>query len=142
MPARDAVTLEWLEGVLTRAGYETKISPQAPEQVLAKHTSRPNVSAKVLKNQGIILFTSFWGLKKSAGGIFSGGDKTPEALNGANNLSFYLTFSRDKDGDLMVSSYIFLTEEVSEADVESFLERSAISFYQVVANCGLKDHLA
>jgi len=47
-------------------------------------------------------------------------------------MGWYDTFFRDKDGDLGVTFYLLLTENVSDADVSQLVEEEADSFRETL----------
>lgn len=129
MPARAEITRDWLSDVLSRAEYEVQPAEKDEDTLLARHELRPNITVRLNHNLGIITITHFWRLKKPG----LGWDKAVlRALNDANCRSWLSTFYRDGDGDLGVSSYIVLAEQLHAEDVLGFLENEASKFQEVV----------
>lgn len=138
MRAED-ITIAWLGTVLKKGGYDTKPSDSNPEVLQARYDGgRPNLTVRVRAGDRIISFTHFWKMKKPGWGQEG---NLLGALNKANSQSWYDTFARDSDGDLMVSSYLFMAEGVSEGDVLAFVEKEAAHFLQVVNVAGLMQWL-
>jgi hypothetical protein len=91
MPRRSEITMEWVKGVLDRAGYETSVKG---DSVLAKHSERPNLALKIRPDLELLTISHFWGMKSP--GLGRSG-KILEAINKANNISWYSNFFRDDD---------------------------------------------
>ena len=136
MVARKEVTLDWLKNVLIQEGYEIVAEPQV-DKLIAKHPSRPNIIAAINRDLNVISFVHSWKLKKPD--LFHHEKQLLTAINTADSMSWYETFYRDKDGDLGVSSILFLTEQLSEADVADFLRREAAKFTPLLVLSKLKE---
>ena len=135
MPTADQITREWLGQVLFEGGYEVEPSSKNPDLLHAKHPRRPNVAARLNRSVGIISFVHFWRMKKPGWGE----EKAMlAALNQANGMSWVSTYYRDNDGDLGVSSYIVITESLTQADVLRFLEEEATHFVDITERSGLR----
>jgi hypothetical protein len=135
----DAVDSAWLMEVLTSQGYQDVRRGTSDSQlVLAKHPNRPNLSVKVHPELGLISIKHYWHLKKAK---FGGHKDLMEKVNEANSESWRDTFYIDRDGDLAVSSYITLADQVSADDIASFLDRESGGFALVVAQSGLAEHM-
>lgn len=129
MPTAAEVNREWLKDALAQAGYEVRFSDKDPEVIIAKHPSRANLTARVKPRQRIVAFSHFWTLNKPGWGK----DKDQlEAINKANSMGWYDTFFRDNDGDLGVTFYLFLTDNISEADVAEVVEKEAENFRETL----------
>lgn len=134
--AEATVTREWLRDVLVTAGYDVSLPEDKPEAVLAKHSTRPNVVCLIKDNWGILEFLTFY---KSQHG-FGKEKQLHEAVEKANETSPFATFYIDKDGDLTISSYMWLPERgLTDHDITGFLEKTADNFWLVAAQAGLKD---
>jgi hypothetical protein len=130
------VTREWVRDVLASAGYDVSLPADRPEAVLAQHPTRPNAVCLIKENWGILEFLTFY---KSQHG-FGKEKQLHEAVEKANKTSPFATFYVDKDGDLAISSYMWLTERgLTEHDVTRFLEKTADNFLLVAAQASLKD---
>lgn len=132
MAARSEITGEWLCHVMREAGYE---ATHEDDIVKAKHPTRPNIVAKINREVNVIMFQHYWGVERP--GWDENSSYLLDAVNKANRQSICSTFYIDADGDLAVSSYIFLTEEVSERDVMHFLEQEAFMFLLILTSSGL-----
>jgi len=129
MPTATEVNGAWLKDALARAGYEVRPSEKDPLIVIAKHGTRPNLTARIKPHQRIIAFSHYWSLNKPGWGK----DKDQiEAINRANSMGWYDTFFRDKDGDLGVTLYLLLTENVSDADVSQLVGKEADSLRETL----------
>lgn len=127
----------WLRDALRDAGYD--VSDGTEGSIRAKHSVRPNVIAKVRDNLNAITFVHVWGRKK---GFLGGGDGAfRTAVNNANRRSWLSIFSVDGDGDLLVSSYIYIADGLTPSDVDEFLDRESQSFKEIVVLCELHKHL-
>jgi hypothetical protein len=136
--SRNEVTREWLRDVLNWTGYDANLSDNDANAVTAKHPSRANIVMVIRRNLGMITIQSWWGLKKPGWGQ----DKALlAALNEANAQSWLNTFSVDKEGDLLVSAYVFLTHQLTEQDISSFLEKASDSFFSVIKGTELRNYL-
>lgn len=133
------VTRAWLDEILRNAGYTTKPGERDPEVIAATHPTRPNLSVKLHPELHLIVLVHFWGLKK---GGFGSHKNLMEALNKANSVSWRDTFFIDQEGDLGVSSYITLADELSEATIADFLEQEAQGFQTAIIRSGLIEHVA
>ena len=134
----DEVTREWLMEVMSRDGYQVQASDKDANTILAKHQTRPNIVVTIRKGVGLITIQSWWTLKKSN---WSQDKAFVVALNEANAQSWFDTFAVDKDGDLTVSAYITLAQELTEQDILGFLERESLSFATTVKSSGLMNYL-
>jgi hypothetical protein len=130
------VTKEWLTEVLRKGGYDANPHPTVADVVVARYDGpRPNLTVRVRPGERIVSFLHFWKLKKPGWGQ----DKDfTTALEKANGNSWYDSFSRDKDGDLMVSFYLFLVDGITEGDVLALVEKEANHFMQVTTSTGLR----
>jgi hypothetical protein len=134
----DEVTREWLMEILSRGGYQATASDKDANTILAKHESKPNIVVTIRKNQGMITIQHWWPMKKPNWGQ----DKAlVAALNQANAQSWFDTFAIDNDGDLTVSAYITLAQELAEHDVLGFLDKEPASFATVIKSSGLMGFL-
>lgn len=135
MPSGNELSLEWIREVVANDGYDVSIES---DFVRAKHDSRPNVLIKIRPELGLLTVSHFWGMKKPG---FGGAGKILEALNRANSMSWISTFFRDDDGDLGVTSYVVLTNDVSAHDLRTFLERESTKFKEVLLLSGLHEYV-
>lgn len=136
--AREAVSKQWLETIFRQAGYEITELPGMPGQAFgAKHPTMPNRIVNLLPS-GIISFRTVYGAKP---GGFGAKKEIEHEVEQANSESFVDTFYLDKDGDLWISSYIFVTDHITGADVLRFLDLEHSSFMVEVAKTGLVRHL-
>jgi len=136
--ARESVNKQWLEAIFRQAGYEISELPGMPGEAFgAKHPTMPNRIVNILPT-GIISFRSIYGAKP---GGFGSKKEFEHEVEQANRESFLDTFYLDKDGDLWISSYIFVTDHMTGADVLRFLELEHSSFMLEVAKTGLVKHL-
>ena len=133
---RDDVNASWLMEVLRRNGYEVSLTSEGA--VFAKHSTRPNAILKVRPEVGIISILESWRVKK--GGFGSHKDLL-EKINKANSLSWRDTFYIDSDGDLGVSSFITLADELSADDITNHLLRENENFITTVVTSGLIEHV-
>ncbi len=137
MATTATVGKDWIAGMLPAGGYtNVRFGSRDPEVVAADHPSRPNITLRVRPELGLITVVHSWRLKKPGWG----GEKDLLAvLNKANGTSWYDTFCRDNEGDLLVNSYITLSEGLSEQNVLLHLEREASSFRETIATSGLRE---
>ncbi len=132
MPRGQEVTQEWLSGVLRGQGYD--VTPaDTPDVLRSRHPSRPNLIVAIKRDQKIISFRHYWGLKSS----LAKSKELRDAINAANASSWYETFYSDKDGDLAVSSYMVITDSISKQDIEVFLDKLTTAFHAAVISSGL-----
>jgi Putative bacterial sensory transduction regulator len=132
-----SVDASWLQDILKSSGYEPTVVDS--RTVWGKHPgSRPNVRLTVHHELGLITIFHFWHLKK--GGLGSHKDLM-EKINKANAQSWRDTFYIDSDGDLGVSSYITLAEQMSPQEIQSFLEQESVGFATTVFQTGLVQHV-
>ncbi|MDQ7794960.1 MAG: YbjN domain-containing protein [bacterium] len=132
------VSPEWLAHLLCQDGYyDVEVTPDE-EVVRGKHKTRPNIVLRIRRDLGCLTMLHWWSLKPS--GIFGGGS-VQTAVNKANNISWLNSFYLDKDGDLAVSSQIWLGRQVGSEDILTFLDRNAKDFMAAVAASGLQQHL-
>jgi hypothetical protein len=129
------VTKEWLKDVLSKGGYETRYGERDAFSVLCRHPSRPNISVKHRPDQNIVLVSHAWGLNRPGWGQEKG---LLEAINKANSASWYDTVYRDSEGDMGVSSYMYLCESLRESDLLGFVEREAMHFMGLLGQTGLR----
>ncbi len=108
--------------------------------ILAEHPSRPNVTIRVHPELGLITIVQLWGLKK--GGGFGAHKNLMEKLNKANSQSWRDTYYITTEGDLGVSSYITLADQLSAEDITAHLARESEGFFTTVTVAGLREHLA
>jgi hypothetical protein len=127
----NAVTADWLLEVLRSGGYDAGKADGGA--VFGKHPIRPNVILKVHQELGLITIQHYWTLKTTLGNQ----EALAEALNRANSQSWRDTFFVDRQGDLAVSSYITLGEEMSASEIGNFLERESSGFTTAIRDSGL-----
>ena len=127
----------WLREALRAAGYDVSETSDGGG-VKANHSRRPNVIARVRDTLGIITFQHYWRRKK---GLLRGDGAFRAAVDAANSKSWLSTFYIDEDGDLGVSSYIYITDGLQPGDVDRFLEREAELFTNITVVSGLVGHL-
>jgi hypothetical protein len=124
------VTKEWIASLLPAGGYtNVRFGNRDAEVVAADHPTRPNITLRARTELGLITVVHSWRLKKPGWG---GEKELLAVLNKANGTSWYDTFCRDSDGDLIVTSYITISEGLSEQDVLRHLEREASSFRETI----------
>jgi hypothetical protein len=129
------VTREWLRDVFASAGYDVSLPDDKLEAVLAKHASRPNVVCLIKENWGILEFLTFYKAQRGPGKEKA----LHEAVEKANETSPFATFYVDNDGDLSISTYMWLPERgLTEQDVTRFLDKTADNFWLVAAQAGLQ----
>lgn len=132
------VSVEWLADLLRQEDYyDVEVTPDE-EVVRGKHKSRPDIFMQVRRDLGCLTVLTYWQLKPV--GIFGGGN-IQMALNRANSISRLNSFFVDKDGDLVVSSQIWLARQLGSEDILVFLDRIAMDFTITVATSGLQQHL-
>lgn len=135
MAATSELNREWLAGLLPEGGYtNVRFGSRDPEVVVADHPSRPNITLKVRRDLGIIAVMHSWRLKKASWGQ---GKDLLVALNKANATGWLECFTQDDEGDLLVTSYVTLTEGVAARDVLLHLEREALQFRTATATSDL-----
>ncbi|MGD9495761.1 MAG: YbjN domain-containing protein [Armatimonadota bacterium] len=129
--------VQWLREALRAAGYEvTDVGDGSG--VRANHPKRPNVIARVRDTLGIITFQHYWRRKK---GLLRSDGAFRTAVGEANSKSWLSTFYIDHEGDLGVSSYIYITDGLQPGDIDRFLEKEAELFTNVAIASGLVAHL-
>jgi hypothetical protein len=132
---RAQVTQDWLRGVLAKGGYDVRVDEKNSDLLRARYEgARPNLTVRLRPGERIVSFMHFWRMKKPGWGQEK---DLLSALNKANGASWFSTFARDSDGDLMVSSYLFLTDSMNEDDVLTFVDKEASAFLQVINASGL-----
>jgi hypothetical protein len=136
MPAGNEITKEWLAQMLPPAGYNNiRFGTRDPECVLGEHPTRPNLTLKVRRDLKAITIVHSWALVKLGWGDAA---KVATAVAKANSLSWLDTFSQDNAGNLNVSSYITLAEQLTEADVAFHIEKEASLFLEVINAADLR----
>lgn len=134
------ITRDVLVRLLQKSGYQNvRVDSTDPDLILAKHSERPSISLKIRKNLRIITLQHYWKLKKPGWGEEK---KIAVAINQANNKSWLDIFSLDSAGDLSVSSYITLAENLTEDDIVFHLEQEARLFLQVALGSDLAQWMA
>jgi hypothetical protein len=134
------VTGPWLKSVLEGEGFEVELDGSDSDQMVAKSSQRPNQVIHIRRDLGIVSLQSPWTMKKRRWG---GKEGVLEAVNGANSNSWYSTFYANFDAERMTSSsFLQLTERLSEADVLTQLKRVEDDFFRALNSSGLSEHLA
>ncbi len=134
--ARESVSKEWLEAIFKAAGYE--VEDVAQDGIfLAKHPVLPSRVVRYIPGIGIITMRTPFPMK--AGG-FGGKKDIEKAVEKANSESWLDTFYLDDDGDLWTSSYIFVTDHISGADVTRFLAAETTQIMVELEKSGLAKH--
>lgn len=131
------MTTDWLAGVLSREGYEI-VSNDKVRELFAKHAQRPNMVVKIFAERELILFVHWWRTKEP--GWLSDAQRI-KVLNNLNIDSLTQTFSIDRDGDLLVSTYIASSDPVSSTTIRMFLERDTRTFAQATEKHNLSAYL-
>jgi hypothetical protein len=133
-------TKDWLAGVLPEGGYtDVRFGSRDPEVVVADHPSRPNITLKIRRDLGIIAIMHSWRMKKTGWGQ---GKDVLAAINKANAVTWLNNFTRDDEGDLLVTSYVTLTEGMAGRDVLLHLEREASQFRNAISASDLAKWIA
>ncbi len=136
---RDAVDAQWLTGILEENGYhDIKQVATSPATVAGFHQTRLNVILTVHPELGLITVLHASKMKK---GGFGAHKDILEKLNKANQQSWRDTFYLDKDGDLAISAYITLGDEIPAKEIADFLEAESQAILQTVVVSGLREHL-
>ncbi len=132
-----AVDGAWLRDVLSSCGYDAKLV-DARTVAATYPAGRPNVRLAVHHELELITIIHYWHLKK---GGFGSHKDLMEKINKANSESWRDTFYIDSDGDLAVSSYITLGEQMSATEIRQFLEKESMGFATTVLHSGLVEHV-
>ncbi|MEW6335782.1 MAG: YbjN domain-containing protein [Acidobacteriota bacterium] len=130
MTTAASVTKDWIASLLPQGGYTNiRFSTRDPEVIVADHPTRPNITLRARPELGLITVVHSWRLKKPGWG---GEKDLLVVFNKANSTSWYDTFYRDNEGDLIVSSYITIADGLSEQNVLQHLDREASSFRETI----------
>lgn len=131
-------SVEWLADLLRQDDYfDVEVNPD-DGVVRGKHKTRPNIVLRIRRDLGCLTMQHWWGLKPAR---LIGGGNIQAVVNKANNVSWLNSFYLDQDGDLAVSSYVWLSRQVGSEDILTFLDRNAKDFMAAVATSGLQQHL-
>jgi len=131
------VSPEWLKTILESQGYKVEIDKYDANALTARHDSRPNLMMTVRSNIPLVTIQSVWTLKKPAWG-----KKTDflAALNKANGTNWLCTaFATDSMDTLLISTFIYLTDRLSNRDIAVFLEIFSDGVVSVIENSGIKE---
>jgi hypothetical protein len=129
--------MEWLKMVLRGNGYEIKETPN-PLIVGAMKSGQMNRVVQYLPGPGIISIRTPFVMATSGFGV---NKEIAQEVESANRDSFTDTFYRDADGDVWASSYIFITDHISGADVIRFLDQGMVASIGEIQKSGLAKHL-
>jgi DNA-directed RNA polymerase subunit RPC12/RpoP len=116
------ISREWLKEVLTQGGFnEVTFSDQDENVLIATHPKLYNCVFRIKKDSGFILATSSFTAKKKGLGQDKG---FLIALNAANANAWMNTFSCDNDGDLAISRYYWMSEQITDRDIIGFIQKT------------------
>jgi hypothetical protein len=131
------VSTEWLKNILEAQEYNVEVNEKDSNMLLARHDKAPNLFFTFLPNINLISIETYFLLKKIGWGQKNQFLTALNKANGSHRIcTFYATESMDS---LAVSTFIYLTERISNRDVAAFLEFFNEGIFRTLEVSGLKD---
>lgn len=133
------INLEWIEGIMTRMGYNRQADKETGSQIFGTHEKMKSLALTLRKNLGLISLESFF-LMKKVGRM--GRSDLYTALNKANGSGYITTYFYTETNDLLgVYSFVPITESLTERDVIAVIEKFDGEINNAFVNSGLMNFL-
>lgn len=127
--SRSDISISWLKNVFEKLNHSIKDMEDNPNVFIARIDDRYNILIGL--NPDFISFRTFFNLSKKSG--WGRKDKLLTAVNNANSLNYFLTWTIENDlTGIMISSFIYLTESISSKDIISFFDIYDRSLLEVI----------
>jgi hypothetical protein len=132
------VSVEWLMAIFEACEYRIDDKPENPLMFIAYHKDKPTLVLELIQSINIISIQSYFIITKLNNGQKS---ELLDALNRANSFNRLGIYSvNDSMNDLGITTFIYLTEQISTRDIAIFIDLFNESVWITLKSSGLVNY--